>query len=78
VMEETLDAAVARLLGATPRSPQPPAGAAVPQTVQELITQAAAAYRRAQQLLRQGDLAGYAREIDRLGEILQRIEALEK
>src|SRR5207249_2262555 len=31
VMEETLDAAVARLLGATPRSPQPPAGAAVPQ-----------------------------------------------
>src|SRR5207245_5330777 len=67
VMEETLDAAVARLLGATPRSPQPPAGAAVPQTVQELITQAAAAYRRAQQPVRQGDLAGYAGGDGRLG-----------
>jgi len=74
VMEETLDAAVARLLGATPRSPQPPAGAAVPPTVQELITQSAAAYRRAQQLLRQGDLAGYSREMERVGELLRQLE----
>ena len=78
VMEETLDAAVARLLGATPRSPQPPAGAAVPQTVQELITQAAAAYRRAQQLLRQGDLAGYSREMERVGELLRQLEERSK
>ena len=74
VMEETLDAAVARLLGPSPRSPQPPAGAAVPPTVQELITQSAAAYRRAQQLLRQGDLAGYSREMERVGELLRQLE----
>ena len=74
VMEESLEAAMAKLLGAAPPAPQPPAGAVVPQTVQELITQAGATYRRAQQLLRQGDLAGYAREMERLGEILRKLE----
>ena len=74
VMEESLEAAMAKLLGAAPPAPQPPAGAVVPQTVQELITQAGATYRRGQQLLRQGDLAGYAREMERLGEILRKLE----
>src|SRR2546426_4330795 len=75
VMEESLEAAMAKLLGAAPPAPQPPAGETVPRTVvQELIAQAGATYRRAQQLLRQGDLAGYAREIERLGEILHKLE----
>ncbi len=74
VMEETLEAAMARLLGSAPLATQPPAGDAVRGTVQELIAQAATTYRRAQQLLRQGDLAGYASEMERLGEILRRLE----
>src|SRR5437879_11823986 len=40
VMEETLDAAVARLLGATPRSPQPTAAAAVPPRVPDFVAHA--------------------------------------
>jgi len=78
VMEESLETAMARLLGAAPPAPQPPAGAVVPSTVQELITQAAAAYRRAQQLLRQGDLAGYSREMERVGELLRQLEERSK
>src|SRR5438552_18862152 len=39
VMEETLDAAVARLLDATPRRPAPPAGAAVRPTLQAWLPQ---------------------------------------
>src|SRR3989454_10252537 len=69
VMEESLEAAMAKLLGAAPPAPQPPAGAVVPQTVQELITQAGATHRRAQQLLRQGELAGYAAGMGRFGGI---------
>jgi len=73
VMEEGLDAAIARLLGPAP----PPAPAPSPPrsgTAGELIRQAREAYDRAQQRLRQGDLAGYAREIERLGAILRQLE----
>ncbi len=73
VMDESLDGAIARLLGATP-SREPPAGGAGQGAVDDLIRQAGDIYRRAQQLLRQGDLAGYAREFDRLGEILRQLE----
>lgn len=72
VMEETFDAAMARLLGAPPAPP--PAAGAVGGSVRDLIAQAAGAYRRAQELLRKGDLTGYAREMERLGEILQKLE----
>ncbi len=74
VIDETLDAAVARLVGKAPAPPprvQPTT--ASPGTVRELIRQAGEAYRRAQERLRQGDLGGYAREIDRLGEILEQL-----
>ncbi len=74
VMEETLDSAISRLLGPRPEAPP----AAPSSTIADLIREAAAAYRRAQQLLQQGDLGGYAREIDHLGEILQRLERLQK
>jgi uncharacterized membrane protein (UPF0182 family) len=72
VMEQTLEAAVERLLGGRPVPP--PAFGGLPAGAADLIRQAAASYRRARQLLQQGDLAGFAREIDRLGEILQRLE----
>jgi uncharacterized membrane protein (UPF0182 family) len=81
-MEESLDEAIAQVLGRTgqpapppappPTVPPPPPGVA--QSTEQLIREAVAAYDRAQQLLRQGDLAGYAREIDRLGQILQQLE----
>ena len=72
VMEETLDTAVAKLLGGArgTQPASPPAGG----TARELIRRAVETYQRAQQLLRQGDLAGYAREITRLGEILRQLQ----
>lgn len=73
VMEETLDASLARLLGTAPPVP-PTAPPVVGGTARELITQALRTYQRAQQLLRQGDLAGYSREIERLGEILRQLQ----
>ena len=73
VMEETLDAALARLLGTAPAAPAP-GPPVVTGTSRELITQALQTYQRAQQLLRQGDLAGYSREIERLGQILRELQ----
>ncbi|HEY3246968.1 MAG TPA: UPF0182 family protein [bacterium] len=81
VMAETAEAALGRLLGPSPPTGTPPAGPppAGPPPVgpsasaRQLIAQASETYERAQQFLRQGDLAGYAREMDRLGEILRRL-----
>jgi len=77
VMEETLDAAIARLLGRLPPASPPAAGAVpspAPSTAPALVRQALETYDRAQQMLRRGDLAGYAREMDRLGQILRDLE----
>ena len=76
VMEETLDGAIARLLGRLPASPTVPGAVPAPvtSTAPALIKQAREAYDRAQQLLRRGDLAGYAREMERLGQILRDLE----
>lgn len=76
VMDETLDGAIARLLGrAPPAQPSPGAPPAPgPSTRDELIAQALESYDRAEQLLRQGDFAGYAREIERLGQILRQLK----
>jgi len=76
VMEESLDAAMARLLSRTPRpasAPVPPAGG----LPGNLVRQARETYERAQQLLRQGDFAGYAREIERLGALLRQLEQMQ-
>ena len=77
VMEESLDAAMARLLGRAPRAAPgavPPAGG-VPGN---LIRQARESFERAQQLLRQGDFTGYAREIERLGALLRQLEQMQR
>ncbi|MDQ7820001.1 MAG: UPF0182 family protein [Armatimonadota bacterium] len=74
VMEDSLEAAVTRLLAGRPSPAAAPAPGGLPAGAADLIREAAAAYRRARQLLQQGDLPGFAREIDRLGEILRRLE----
>ncbi|MGH2348028.1 MAG: UPF0182 family protein, partial [bacterium] len=77
IMAETPEAGLSRLLGApAPAAPSPPAAPGPPPaagSVRALIVQATETYERAQQLLRAGDLAGYAREMERLGEILRRL-----
>lgn len=76
-MDETLERAIAKLVGKAPPSVptrQQPTTPAVPTSVRELVSRAREVYRRAQERLRAGDLAGYAREIERLGEILQQLE----
>jgi uncharacterized membrane protein (UPF0182 family) len=57
-----------------PPTPQPTT--ALPDDVAQLVQEASAAYERAQELLRQGDLAGYEEEIERVGEIIQRLAEL--
>jgi uncharacterized membrane protein (UPF0182 family) len=77
-MEESLDDAIAQVVGRAgqpvppPPTPTPSPGPA--QSTEQLIRDAVAAYDRAHQLLRQGDLAGYEREMNRVGEILKQLE----
>jgi uncharacterized protein len=77
VMEDTLDKALASLLGtATPTTPTGP-GAPPSGTVAQLIAQAKAHYDQAQKDLRNGDFTGYAQEIQTVGQILQQLAALQ-
>jgi uncharacterized membrane protein (UPF0182 family) len=81
-MEETLDAALARLfptdgprraVAAAPgvRAAEP----AVPAAVEDLAARARAHYERAIQAQRDGNWAQYGEEIRQLGEVLQRLNA---
>jgi len=77
VMEDTLDKALASLLGqATPTTPSgpttPPSG-----TVAQLIASAKTHYDQAQKDLKNGDFTGYAQEIQTVGQILQQLAALQ-
>lgn len=74
IMEDTFDAALAKVLG-TEVAPQPaqPTGE-LSAEAKGLIRQAGESYRRAQELLRSGDLGGFDREIKRLGEIIKRLQ----
>jgi len=92
VMEPTLDAALSHVFEGTalvssgqaganaPARAGGTAGAATPQPLapdlQALIGQANQHYGRAQQLLRQGDWAGYGEEIKKLGEVLKRLPTI--
>jgi uncharacterized membrane protein (UPF0182 family) len=76
VMAPTLDEALAEVFGARPPGPAPqPPAAGAPTDVRALVEEAMAAYQRAQERLRAGDLPGYGREIERLGPILERLRA---
>jgi uncharacterized membrane protein (UPF0182 family) len=77
VMEDTLDKALASLLGnATPTTPSgpatPPSG-----TTAQLIASAKAHYDQAQTDLTKGDFVGYAQEIKIVGDILRQLAALQ-
>jgi uncharacterized membrane protein (UPF0182 family) len=77
VMEDTLDKALAALLGnATPTTPSgpttPPSG-----TVAQLIASAKTHYDQAQTDLKNGDFVGYAQEIKLVGDILRQLSALQ-
>ena len=83
VMDSTLEAALNRIFGgataaapsAVPTAgPQPTLPSAAPDT-QALIREASQHYERAQQLLKQGDWAGYGDETRKLGEVLKRLAA---
>jgi hypothetical protein len=80
VMEETLDAALARLFPdaggrrAAARAATA-AGSPEPAASGDLIVQAQSHYRRALQAQREGNWALYGEEIKRLGEVLERIGA---
>jgi uncharacterized membrane protein (UPF0182 family) len=86
LMESTLDAALSKIFGGTvtttparegilPAQPvQAPAKApTTPPDLQGLIREANQHFERAQQLLRQGDWAGYGEEMKKLGEVLKRL-----
>jgi uncharacterized membrane protein (UPF0182 family) len=91
VMEETLDASLARLFGgfveSESRAPplELPIAATVPSeapsapsaTVADLVRQAAEHYDRAIAAQRVGDWARYGDEIERVGELLRRLRELQ-
>ncbi len=81
-MEETLDAALARVFGGptratagarvTPGVPGPPEADS---SLKMLATRAYDHYTRAQELLRQGNFAGYGEEVKRLESVLKELRA---
>jgi len=87
VMEDTLDAALSRIFGgafssAPVQAAAPGAQGAgrTPSTapaadLQSLAQEASQHYERAQQLLKQGDWAGYGEEVKKLGDVLRRMSA---
>ncbi len=63
--------------GETPApTPTPQPTTALPDDVSQLVQEANTVFERAQELLRQGDFAGYGEQIDQLQEILQRLAEL--
>jgi len=74
VWDDTLEGALAQLVGAAPPSttPTPSQGTA---TCGDLITQANQHYQSAQDRLKASDLAGYAAEIQQVGTLLQQLQA---
>jgi uncharacterized membrane protein (UPF0182 family) len=79
-MADTLDKALEALIGSpisTPdQKPAPGGPAPPPATLAALLQDAVTRYARAQDLLRQGDLGGYQREIDEVGRLLREAQRL--
>jgi hypothetical protein len=76
-MATSSQASAARTAAGTAPSPPAPPGAESAATTDraELIREANQRFERAQQLLRQGDFAGYGEENRKLGEVLKRLAA---
>jgi uncharacterized membrane protein (UPF0182 family) len=81
-MEESLDAALARVFGGAARGTVeariPPGAAPLPEidsSLKALATRAYDHYARAQELLRQGNFAGYGEEVKRLESALKELRA---
>ncbi len=79
VMETSLETALGRIFGVnligpgTTAAPPAPSAAAPRAGFDDMVREANQHYERAQQLLRQGDWAGYGEEIKNLGEVLRRL-----
>ncbi|MFQ5988791.1 MAG: UPF0182 family protein [Candidatus Methylomirabilales bacterium] len=77
-MEETLDQALTKIFTdtavASPAAPRAPPPASIPSSIRELVVRALEHFQRGQQLLRQGDLAGYAEEQKRLEGTLRALQ----
>jgi uncharacterized protein len=76
VWDDTLEGALAQLVGAAPPTTTPtPGGTPSPNaTCADLINQANQHYQNAQAKLKTGDLAGYAAEIQQVGTLLQQMQ----
>jgi uncharacterized membrane protein (UPF0182 family) len=75
VWDDTLDGALAQLVGAAPPTTTTPTPTTGTTTCSDLITQANQHYLAAQDRLKAGDLAGYASEIQQVGSLLQQMQA---
>jgi hypothetical protein len=77
-MEETLDQALtkvfAKTVGISPPASAAPPTASIPSSIRGLIVRALEHFQKGQQLLREGNLAGYAEEQKRLEETLKTLQ----
>jgi uncharacterized membrane protein (UPF0182 family) len=74
VMEERLDEALNRVLGSEiSQRRESPAGIVETGETSDLSTRALEYYYKAKEYLREGDWAGYGRELDKLENILQQL-----
>ncbi len=72
-MQETLDEAIAVIFGGkAPERPVTPVEDTG--TTDELIQQAVGHYEKAQQFLKEGDLEGFGRELNKMGRILEKLK----
>jgi uncharacterized membrane protein (UPF0182 family) len=78
-MNDTLEKALADLLGASPppTTSQPPPGPSGGTTAADLIRSANQHYQAAQAALKRGDFTTYASEISQVGQILQQLQKLQ-
>jgi uncharacterized membrane protein (UPF0182 family) len=74
VWDDTLEGALAQLVGAAPIQTTPSPGTTTP-TCADLVNQAEQDYSAAQDRLKAQDLAGYAADIQKLGDVLQQMQA---
>ncbi len=77
-MEETLNQALTNVFGKTPVAsravPLPAPTEPIPASIRELVTKALEQFQKAQELLRQGNFAGYGEQQQQLQETLQSLQ----